>query len=323
MAIEAENAMDGYQKYLNKLCQDLPSTYHKLCNFLKRPKCKCQDPRGSCFCQRNAGVCGCITEKGGCTCWQDSEGCKCQAVEDTVRVYEIYTKHRRGLETTVYHTSNHVEFKELQKKLYEDEPADGKSDDDDDEDSQGERDMEDNRDTYGTEFDDSHYRLITVSHINPNIAKLLGAKYDIGADFFNRHLPGTEALSGKLISRLPSSIQVEFDELYESTKRFRDLWPRTDPAKAEQDGHRHIREAMKAHYLFGHTGWDYFPVKEDDWQGSWDNSPLSSGYEVILQNPDLENVFQFNLSHRISVYSKPAKNPRTGQYTSMFDQEYS
>src|SRR5205823_5966766 len=48
-------------------------------------------------------------------------------------------------------------------------------------------------------------RIITVSHLSPNVAKLLGSKFNISADFFNRHLPGTEAISGRLISRLSLS----------------------------------------------------------------------------------------------------------------------
>jgi hypothetical protein len=75
--------------------------------------------------------------------------------------------------------------------------------------------------------------LITVSHLSPNVANLLGGMYDIPADFFNRHPPGTEAISGRLISRLPSSVQIDFGELYESTVTFDELWPGRDIV----DGH--------------------------------------------------------------------------------------
>jgi len=49
---------------------------------------------------------------------------------------------------------------------------------------------------------------------------LLEAAYDIPADFFNQHLPGTEAMSDRITSRLLSSLQMDFDEIYESTVTF-------------------------------------------------------------------------------------------------------
>jgi hypothetical protein len=152
-------------------------------------------------------------------------------------------------------------------------------------------------------------RLITVSHLSSNVSKLLGAIYDIPADFFNRHLPGTEAISGRLISRLPSSVQIGLDELYESTTTFKSMWPDKTPG----DGHQIIHEAMEKQFLFRNVGWDYLPVSFDDWWSSRDNSKLSSGFEVLSQD-DLMNVFQFNLTHRISVYANPPKHPKTGAY---------
>jgi len=55
---------------------------------------------------------------------------------------------------------------------------------------------------------------------------LLEAAYDIPADFFNRHLPDTEAMSDRIILRLLSSPQMDFDEIYESTATFSKVWPK-------------------------------------------------------------------------------------------------
>lgn len=68
--------------------------------------------------------------------------------------------------------------------------------------------------------------LITIGHFTPEVVNLLGAAYNILADFLNRHLPGTEAMSGRLISRLLSSPQMDFDEIYESTVTFSKIWPK-------------------------------------------------------------------------------------------------
>jgi len=55
---------------------------------------------------------------------------------------------------------------------------------------------------------------------------LLEAAYDIPADFSNRHLPGIEAMSDRLTLRLLSSLQMDFDEIYESTVTFSKIWPK-------------------------------------------------------------------------------------------------
>ena len=81
---------------------------------------------------------------------------------------------------------------------------------------------------------------------------MLGGVYDIAADFFNRHLPGTEAISGRLISRLPSTLQIDFDELYEGVNTFYDLFAETD----ERTGHEKIQRAIEQNFLFP-VGWDY------------------------------------------------------------------
>lgn len=154
-------------------------------------------------------------------------------------------------------------------------------------------------------------RLITVNHLSSNVAKLLGAKYDIPADFFNRHLPGTEAISGRLISRLTSSVQIDFDEIYESIATFKSMWPDKDPSY----GHKIILRAMESQFLYRNVGYDYFPVSFGDWWSSRDNSTLSNGFEILKQD-DLMNVFQFNLTHRISVYANPPGHANTGIYSS-------
>jgi hypothetical protein len=159
-------------------------------------------------------------------------------------------------------------------------------------------------------------RVITVSHLSPEIIRLLGGIYDIAADFFNRHLPGTEAISGRLISRLPSTVQIDFDELYEGTKSFSYLFPKSDDVK----GYKKIDKAIKQNFLF-RNGWDYFPVTDMDWEQSRRNSHLSSGYEVLMED-DLKNVFQFNLAHRISVYSQPPRHKKTGMPPSIVSLMY-
>lgn len=147
---------------------------------------------------------------------------------------------------------------------------------------------------------DTHFRLITVSHLSANVAKLLGGIYDIHADFFNRHLPGTEAIAGRLLSRVPSAIQIEFDELYEAHSTFKGIWE-SDEMPEGLRGHQLIKDALDQNFLIPQAGWDYFPISERDWNRGRGNTPMSAGFEDI----DAKNVFQFNLAHRISVYSIP------------------
>lgn len=81
-------------------------------------------------------------------------------------------------------------------------------------------------------------------------------------------------------------------------------------------GHSVIKQAIKRHFLFP-VGWDYFPVKAKDWLNSVRNVSDRSGYEVLLREGGeraVINLFQFNLTHRISVYSNPPKHPQTGMY---------
>jgi hypothetical protein len=72
---------------------------------------------------------------------------------------------------------------------------------------------------------------------------------------------------------------------------------------------------MEQNFLFRDVGWDYFPVMKKDWKQSLDNKKLSSGYEVYegREANELKNIFQFSLTHRISVYSKPPGHPNIGQ----------
>jgi len=214
-----------------------------------------------------------------------------------VRVYDIDPKMRtidKFLEVHEYNAGDENNFKDLQSKLL---------------DRLDEIDVDDEKYYRIFGMEGLPCRLITVSHLSSNVAKLLGGIYDIPADFFNRHLPGTEAISGRLISQLPSSVQIDFDELYESTATFKSMWPNKKP----NYGHHIILKAMEKQFLFRNIGWDYFPVSFGDWWGSRDNSGMSSGFEVLSQD-DLMNVFQFNLTHRISVHANPPKQPNTGVY---------
>ena len=82
------------------------------------------------------------------------------------------------------------------------------------------------------------------------------------------------------------------------------------------DGHKIIRDAIHQHFRFP-VGWDYFPITDADWKDSMQNVALRSGYEVLLREgveEQVKNLFQFNLQHRISIYSNPPKHPRTGKY---------
>jgi hypothetical protein len=79
------------------------------------------------------------------------------------------------------------------------------------------------------------------------------------------------------------------------------------------DGHKFIRDAVRKEFLF-RVGWDYFPVHKEDFESSCQNYASSSGYEVLMQEENLKNIFQFNLTYRVSIYSKPPKHARTGQY---------
>jgi hypothetical protein len=313
--------MAEYQAYLDNLCKCLPSSYDKLYTFLARGNCKCGGFRGKYACKcgdqgNQDKPCECGIGGSSCYCTQP-EACKychdgdCihRIVQDTVRVYDIYpNRAENSLVNTTYHTSNPAEFMKLQGAL---SSEDGELDYESDESAESQRRGFQEQDNL--EDEDRRFRLITVSHLNPKVAKLLGSTYNISADFFNRHLPGTEALSGKLISRLSSSIQVEFDELYESPHEFSKYWG----TRHAQEGHDIIKAAMDHYFLFGRRpGWDYFPVSDDHFRASVRNSQLSSGFEVTNDSEGsakLRNNFQFNMYHRISVYSKPPNHPRTGR----------
>ena len=256
--------MAEYQAYLDSLCGCLPSSYDKLYAFLARGNCKCGGFRGkyACKCGGRGKSCECDKHGSGCDCTQPETcdychdgDCIHRIVQDTVRVYDIYPNRAENslLETTTCHTSNPAEFMILQKTLSSDCIEGGELVDESDEsDESNESQRRGFQEQDNLQDEDLRFRLITVSHINPKVAKLLGSTYNISADFFNRHLPGTEALSGKLISRLSSSIQVEFDELYESLHEFSKYWG----ARDAQDGHKIIKAAMGHYFLFGRCpGW--------------------------------------------------------------------
>lgn len=290
------------------------------------PACKSSKPGDCdcCKCTKLGMLCECFSletkEESGilgsgkpkekaCNCFEHLNT-PCQAksaspkTSHTVRVYDIAPGKNTWKEYLQYSTfdagksepvpergerPNGKGFESLKYKLFAEMP------DDEDESSR-------------TEPKDRICHVITVSHLSSSVAKLLGGKYNIPADFFNRHLPGTEALSGRLISRLPSSVQIDFQEIYEGVDSFQD---ELFKHRNVQDGHKIIRSAMEQNLLFGEVGWDYFPVDQENWDASRNNSPLSSGFEKMAQE-DLTNVFQFNFTHRISVFSRPEGHPNTG-----------
>jgi hypothetical protein len=303
--------MQKYEEYVEELHRRHKETFRKLSHFIKRGGCECPE-RGTCTCTcfDRGFLCGCDTSRE-CRCGEDNSKCVCYHVKHKVRVYDIHPKEKKWEEflkidqvkpePAYYDAADEDDFRKLQEKLSSKIEAD-----------------EANKETRGgggnppdPRFEFAPCRLITVNHLSPNVAKLLGGMYDIPADFFNRHLPGTEAISGRLISRLPSSVQIDFGELYESDNTFDELWPGRDIV----DGHEIIRHAMEQNFLFRDVGWDYFPVMKKDWKQSLDNKKLSSGYEVYegREANELKNIFQFSLTHRISVYSKPPGHPNIGQ----------
>ncbi|KAK4445681.1 hypothetical protein QBC34DRAFT_441512 [Podospora aff. communis PSN243] len=296
----AEERMQKYAEYINELYERHPKTFGKLKNFIDRGNCVCSTEY-NCACTTIGMICTCKKAADGhdCQCGKGSsrkEQCNTRRVEHQVRIYDLdrseatsgdFWKFLRvpegGRENQDYYNAgNPDEFNKLKRKLW----------DHYDNDSEAKRN--------GSA---QHCRLITVNHLSANVAKLLGGRYDIPGDFFNRHLPGTEAISGRLISRLTSALQVDFDELYESSEKFSDLWRGWNML----DGHDIISESLRQNFLFyEHVGWDYFPTAQDDWLKSQNNTPMSSGTEA-----ELENVFQFNLTHRVSIYSNPPHHSST------------
>lgn len=293
-----DEAMQRYQDYVSELHRQHPDTYDKLRNFIDRGNCKCLSSIGNCSCVEIGNLCICPDLE--CRCSKDgTQKCQYRTIEHNVRVYDIYPEEKEWKKFLVpekYNAGNREGFEKLKNKLFGDTNIRKESQDVDEVD-------EDEWDNHLKE----RCRLITVNHLSANVAKLLGGIFDIEADFFNRHLPGTEAISGRLISRLPSSVQIDFDELYESTNTFSDIWK----GREKQDGHKFISQAMKRNFLFQDVGHDYFPVEDDILLSSFDNSRLSSGYEVASAG-EVKNIFQFNLTHRISVYSQPPGHPTTG-----------
>ena len=316
---KAEEAMKGYDKYLDDLYECLPDAYNKLRLFMEKGNCRCyrkgKDGHELCSCNKsskNGRSCVCSNvENCDEYCCEGGRGCKTREVEDTVRIYDINPKadeFKDFLRRREYHIGRPqgfegLNFQGLQETLYRDK-------------TYGEQEQTDGDDDDQTDelFDGTICHIITVSHLSPNVARLLGARFDIPADFFNRHLPGTEAISGRLISRLPSSIQIDLDELYESSEEFEHWFGRLGWGGRHlvSDGHKFIREAIQREFLF-RVGWDYFPVHKGDFESSRHNYASSSGYEVLMQEESLKNVFQFNLTHRISIYSMPPKHPKTGE----------
>ncbi|OCK72983.1 hypothetical protein K432DRAFT_430807 [Lepidopterella palustris CBS 459.81] len=150
-------------------------------------------------------------------------------------------------------------------------------------------------------------RLICVSHLTPSTAEFFGDRYDITADFFNRHLPGTEDLSGKLPSSSQWSLQVEFDELYEAKKSFKNIWPNLPI----WDGSRIISNAVSKR-LFLRPIWDYQPIDDDTFAESYDDMKRMSGHDSRWGSSKRPlNYFHFYLQQRVSVYLKDPGNTKT------------
>jgi len=324
---ELRKKMEEYEKYVDELCNSYPMTYHKLKQFVKRGNCWCdrtKKPNSAtflttpttgipttngpisslCECTQLGVLCTC-KHHDACKCVQDSKNCDYQKTNHVVRVYDINPQAiteesdiKNFLKVYEFDAGREGHLQKLKERLLDKEWSKLWE-------QVNDREDEEYYQIFGSKG--LPCRLITVSHMSPNVAKMLGAHFDIPADFFNRHLPGTEAISGRLISRLPSSVQIDLDELYESTATFKSMWPNRDP----NDGHKLIVKAMEEQFLYRNNGWDYFPISFKDWWSSRDNETLSNGFEVLKQD-DLMNVFQFNLTHRISVYANPPGHPNTG-----------
>ena len=342
----ADGHMRDYKAYMDELCRRLPRSFDRLKRFFERGNCECTT---DCQCFRRSTEdesCTCIITGGSCTRTEkhgtskkdtdEHKCCECPrrtsldsripdhyekpALEECVRIYSINPKQESDwnefLKVDTYRASDPRSFQELQTRLYTDEHFRSK---------QGKQDKDLSGDDSRSQVDDDNpfpnqeCRLITVSHLSPRVAMLLGAKFHISADFFNRNLPGTEAISGRLVSRLPSSVQIDFDEIYESSLSAREIWPEARLDTQDDyaiEGHKSIKENIDRHFLFP-VGWDHFPISRQDFIASTTNVSLKSGCEVFLKDPNdkMKNVFQFNLLHRISIYSEPVGHPRTGQFS--------
>ncbi|KAK0633939.1 hypothetical protein B0T14DRAFT_551045 [Immersiella caudata] len=58
-------------------------------------------------------------------------------------------------------------------------------------------------------------RVVSVCHLTPATAKILGSRYDLSADFFNAQLPSHEAKASMLLaSGSASSFHISFMETY-------------------------------------------------------------------------------------------------------------
>jgi len=324
---ELKKKMEEYEEYVVELCNNYPMTYHKLKQFIKRGNCSCDRtkkpisatffttsttgipiPNGPlsplCKCTQIGALCTC-EHQDTCKCINEPQKCCYEKTRHFVRVYDINpqaiteeSEIENFLKVYEYDAGRESHLEKLQERLIDGEWSKLWEQIND-------RENEEYYQIFGSKG--LPCRLITVSHLSPNVAKMLGAHFDIPADFFNRHLPGTEAMSGRLISRSPSSLQIDLDELYESTATFKSMWPNRHPCF----GHEAIVKAMRKQFLYRNNGWDYFPISFKDWWSSRDNETLSNGFEVLKQD-DLMNVFQFNLTHRISVYANPPGHANTG-----------
>jgi len=239
---DANEAMKMYEDYIDELYSRWPETFEKLHAFLKRGNCRC--PSQACRCTSVGMMCDC-SNPNACTCGgvnpqteKHDVGCCTHRLKHKVRIYDI-DPNATTLESYVtvhgeehrqqkyYDAADEIELEKLKDDLFESSKTET---------------------TGSGGAKNTHLRLITVSHLSANVAKLLGGIYDIHADFFNRHLPGTEAISGRLLSRVPSAIQIEFDELYEARDTFEKIWRVAEEPGGIQ-GHQFIRQALQQNFL--------------------------------------------------------------------------
>jgi hypothetical protein len=327
----AKKAMKEYQRYVDDLCYRLPGSFSKLNWFLNRGNCGCLAKHNEVQLPKHvwrpfkkskeqenvAGTltraCACVETGGNCIC-QDNENCGCpndcktRPLNESVRIYTIDPDKddwSELLNTRKFETANPGDFEELQRFLFDPE-----FDPRDDTNEAERQPLDDDPIPTGK------CRLITVNHLSPRVAKLLGGKFKISAGFFNSHLPGTEPISGRLIYRLPSSVQIDFDELYESRLEFEELWP--GDKDAIELGYHRINQSIRDHFLYK-VGWDHFPITEKEWFSSLQNVKMKSASECLMPDGErAKNVFQFSLFHRISIFSEPVSHPRTGQSFTLF-----
>jgi hypothetical protein len=92
--VEVDTKMRDYEeKYLGKLFELFPQSYHKMKMFMERANCRCGtlgDRKTPCECASTRRACVCAHHITYCELCPS--GCQTGTVEDTVRVYDIDPK---------------------------------------------------------------------------------------------------------------------------------------------------------------------------------------------------------------------------------------